>query len=85
MKVKIYYTYTSNEGEQFDDEENFVGNNTKTILKSKTVDYKDVGIMLNEIGDVAADYGDGITNARVVIIVDAETNEVLPRRYDYWM
>jgi hypothetical protein len=83
-QVKILYTYTSNEGEEFDDEENFVGYKKNTVLKEKIVAYDEVLKALEDLANIAADYGDGITNANVIAIVDAGTNEVLPLDYRYY-
>jgi len=84
MKVIIYYWDTKNEGECFDDEETFCGYNTTTTLKSKTVAWQEVGKFLESLGEVAADYADGVTDCKPIAIIDAETKEKLPLDYKYW-
>ena len=83
-QVKIVYLFTSNEGEQFDDDEGFAGFATKTKLREVVVPYEIVAGTIKGIEETAADYGDGVTNAEILAIVDAETNEVLPKQIEYW-
>ena len=83
-QVKILYLFTSNEGEQFDDNEGFAGVATKTTLREAIVSYDKVAETMESIWETAADYGDGVTDAEILAIVDAETNEVLPKQIEYW-
>lgn len=84
LRVKIVWIHQENLGERFDEEENFAGHETKNTVKETTVSYKEVGKILQEIGDTAADWGDGVTDAKVVLVMNAETKEVLPKNIEYW-
>ena len=83
-KIKIIWVLTSNLGEEYDDYERFVGNNTKQTLQEEIVEHKDVAKKLESIADIPADYGDGVTNAKLLAIIDLETKEILPTEFSYW-
>ena len=83
-KVKIFWILTSNEGETFDNEENFSGHDTRTVLKEDIVNREEVYKALESIFDIPADYGDGVTNSKLLCVVDAETNDILPKDIEYW-
>jgi len=83
-QIKILYTFTSNEGQEFDNEENFCGYKTRTKLLEKVVDWAKVAETLESIYEIPADYGDGITNAHVLAVVDFDTNELLSKNIDFW-
>jgi len=83
-QIKILYTFTSNEGQEFDNEENFCGYKTTTKLVEKVVDVSKVAKTLESIYDIPADYGDGVTNAKILGVFDFDTNELLTNNIDYW-
>jgi len=83
-KVKIIYTFTQNLGERFDDEENFCGHKTITTLEEDIVDECQVAQKLNTINNTSADFGDGITSAHVLAVVNMENKQILPKNYEYW-
>ena len=83
-KAKIIWVFTQNEGECFDDEETYCGQNTKSTLQEDIVDWDEVGEKLESILEIPADYGDGVTNSRILAVVDAKTNEILPKESECW-
>jgi hypothetical protein len=83
-KVKIIYKYVKNLGEEYDDQDNFVGFKTQTLIRECVVDRDKVYVTLETIQTMAADYGDGVTTADVLAVCDPETGEVLPGSEEYW-
>ena len=83
-RVKILWILTSNEGETYDDEERPCGFDTRTILKEDIVKREKVYDALMSIFEIPADYGDGVTNSKLLCVVDAETNDILPKDIEYW-
>jgi len=83
-QIKIIYTFTEKDGEEFDNDDNFCGYKTTTKLIETIVDADKVAKTLKSIYETAADYGDGVTDANVLAIVDNETKELLRKDFDFW-
>jgi len=81
----VVWKKVSNEGECYDDDENFCGHKTLVTIEIITgVKHDKVGAALESIFEIAPDYGDGVSCGRVLAVYDEETKESQPIDLEYW-
>jgi len=73
----LIYTFRKNLGEQYDNNENFCGHNySLKVITKESLTLNKAADLLEYIREVAADYGDGITNAKPIILYETKSKDV---------
>ena len=80
-KFLIVWKHIQNKGEEFDEEDNFCGNKTLTTIETDEVIESNIKKAIESICEIPADYGDGVTNSKILVIYDKETKESYPIDY----
>ena len=84
--VRVVWSFTGNEGEEEDEEGRFAGYKTSTkVFTEKNSPAEKVRDLINHVNDIPADYGDGVTNARILAIYDSKTKEKYSIDSRYWV